>query len=69
MQQTPQIRPLPGADPNLTVLPALSAPIDQGILIPRPKRSLWDRLVLVAIGALIGGAGLVAAFLHATALR
>ncbi len=56
-------------DPNLIVMPSLSAPIDEGRLIPYPPRSRWDKLLAMIVIAMVAGVVLTFAFLRATAFH
>jgi hypothetical protein len=64
-----QPRQPPRHDPNLTVLPAISAPVDEGVYIPKPPRSAWDRLLWLAGIVILALAVLAYAFLHANPMH
>ncbi len=70
MPDLPEHRSQPSRlDPNLTILPAISAPIDQGLFIPKPRPNRWDRLLRVGLVVVLAAAVLAYAFLHATPMR
>ena len=55
-------------DPNLTIMPALRAPIDEGRLIPHPPRNPWNRL-LIGIGLVIAAVAFLSyVFVRSSAL-